>query len=347
MESKYKEDLSALIKRTKSYNNKIWKIAIDEIEKRFDDKSFKSILTYIPSARKGYVANRPYSAYLGYLYGGGNPKNKDILKLSAALEIMNTSITYIDDKIFDDDLYVGKKLSLHKRFELPLAIIASSTLRSISKSIISEIAPISTYKDIITEIDQISQEADYGQFLDVTYGHKFIATINDAVKINNLRTGQFIRRCAEIGYLFAGKSDEKERKYLYDSFKLYGRSVQDANDLDDVTFNEHSPDSYGMDIRLFKKTKPIVKAMELSNDKQLDILHKVLGNPNTNDELLLLGCKVIRDCGALEWTVQDIIKTIERAINIISDSNNLIADQIVEYFNVINHILKERYYEEN
>lgn len=333
--------IEALRKEVKIFNSNVWQQVEKEIKIRFSEEEYTNILLYIPKARIGYGANRPYSCFLGFLFGGGDPENQEIIKASAALEILNSSITYIDDKIFDDDIYVGNSLSLHRKYGIPFAIIVSSTFRSIARRLITEIAPKNTFNYILKEIDDISIEADYGQYMDIKYGQLFNATIDDAVKINDFRTGQFIRRCAEIGYLFGDKYDKTNLSLLHKSFKLYGRAVQDINDFDDVNFSEGSPGSHGMDLKLFKKTKPILKALELANSRQRKIILSVLGNPNAEDKAIIEACLVIRETGALKWAYNDINKTINEAITIIEKSRNPISKKIIDYFSIAKVVMNK------
>lgn len=336
------ERVENLRNKVKEFNNLVWDIVEEEIKSLYDDEEFINLLLYIPRSRKGFGANRPYACFLGYLFGGGKPNDKKILRVAAALEILNVSITYIDDKIFDDDTNVGNNLSLHKKYGIPYAMIVSSSLRSLSRSIITQIALENNLKKILNELDSISIEADYGQYLDVKFGNFIYAKISDAIKINDLRTGQFIRRCAEIGYLFSGKNNSNELKTLHEAFKLYGRVVQDINDFDDVNYTEGSPGSHGADLKLFKKTKPILKALELSDKYQKKIIYSILANKYAEDTAVKLACEQIRNCGALRWAHEDALNTIRRAIKLMSTSNNKVASAVIDYFSIVQVVMKQR-----
>ncbi len=337
-----KNEIEKLRQNIKEFNLKVWTVVENELSTLIKDPEFLNLLLYIPHARRGFGANRPYSCFLGFLFGEGNAENQEIIKVAAALEILNTSITYIDDKIFDDDVNVGNNPSLHKKYGLTNAIITSSSLRCIARRIISELSPKNNLESILRELDYISIEADYGQYLDVKYGNLFEASIKDAIKINDLRTGQFIRRCSEIGYLFSGGSNKLDLEYLHESFKLYGRAVQDINDFDDVNFSEGSPGSHGMDLRLFKKTKPILKALELSNTIQKKKILTVLGNPNAENGAIKNACLAIKKTGALDWSYKDINKTINKAITLIKNRQNPITPIIVDYFSIAKEVMKMR-----
>jgi len=307
-----------LAKEVEIYNNRVWQEIFTFIGRQISHPYLREIIKYIPKVRKGKAANRPFATYLGYLLGGGKKGDRDIYKVSAAMEFLNCSITYIDDKILDDDPTVGDFISLHKKYDVHMAILASSQLRTLGRKLIIETifsySNKNTIKKILQEVEMINLKADYGQYLDVTYGEVYGASINDAIKINDLRTGQFVRRSAIIGALYAD-TDSKIVDIISKAFKYYGRAVQDANDLNDVILNLHSPGSKGQDIRLFKKTKPIIKALELADQKQKGILLSTLGNKYATELEIKKVSEVIKKTGAIDWAKKDIENTINKGIN--------------------------------
>jgi geranylgeranyl pyrophosphate synthase len=127
------------------------------------------------------------------------------------------------------------------------------------------------------EFENIVREANYGQFLDVTYGSQLLRTKLDAPiasaedpceyvlsdHINELRTGQFIQRAAEFGGVFGGLDYETApHRILRSAMRLVGICVQDLNDLQDFVPVQGFPGSIGKDLLLLKKTFPVVWLIE-------------------------------------------------------------------------------------
>jgi geranylgeranyl pyrophosphate synthase len=127
------------------------------------------------------------------------------------------------------------------------------------------------------EFESIFRDANYGQFLDITYGSKPSPTCSDGSfrsaedpceellsdHINDLRTGQFVRRSAEFGCIFGGvhpHSDQLHR--LRGAMRLVGICVQDLNDLQDFVPAPDFPGSCGKDLALLKKTLPVIRLIE-------------------------------------------------------------------------------------
>lgn len=314
--------------RLKEYNEKVWDRILSFLEeksKTFEDDELLNIMVYLPKERRKKSAIRPFSAYLGYLLSDGDIDSAEIINISAGVEMLNTSITYIDDKIFDNDEKVGDILSLHKKFDINASMIASSLFRSFGREIIIDCFSSSqngmNLFQAVKILESINQNCDIGQFLDVRYGNMKEIAIENSERIpeliNDLRTGQFIRRAAELGALLAFVS-EADFGIIREAFHYFGRGVQDANDLDDICMVESAPGSKGKDAILFKKTKPILKLIQMcKSSEDRIIINRVIGNPYTTSNELMDLKRLFISSGAFEWCLKDLKETAEVAISLI------------------------------
>ncbi|MBC8459439.1 MAG: polyprenyl synthetase family protein [Deltaproteobacteria bacterium] len=299
----------------KSFLGVVWDKIIESIHDYILNPDYRDIILYAPLARRGSLANRPFTTKLGYELAGGE-NSDDIIPLAAAMEIANCSITYIEDRIIDDDEFIGRKKALHKVHGVGLALLASNGLKSIARSIIFEYeekCKRATFKKMINLFEDIFREVDLGQFLDITYGEKATATYEDARIINEMRTGEFIKKCAQMGAIYAD-ADAETFAIISKAFRIYGTAVQDKNDYNDVMGVDGAPGSYGQDIRLYKKTKPIVKALELANEEQKEVLKRIFGKKDASEDEVRKVSDIIHECGAMEFVLRDINEASGKAI---------------------------------
>jgi len=313
--------IQSLMSRVEEYNLRTMTYASGVVRKSTNDQTFLEILDYVPKARAERKANRPYALYLGYaLAQSSQSASVDLtatIPLSAAVELANCTITYIYDRIIDDDEEVSGTLSLHRKYGVSLALLAGDALTSVARKIV--LGCVADHKNalhIIEEFEQIFFDCDYGQFLDVTFGERESARQEDAETINDARTGQFIRRASEIGALYAGVDDDTHA-IIHEAFHYYGRAVQDANDLADVVPRANMPGSKYQDIYLWKKTKPLIFALEMVDKGQRADLQHVLGNPEATTDQLYDASRIVEQCGAFARAEADLETTIEKGMQVL------------------------------
>jgi len=316
-------EIARLMRRVRRYNDHVFKECLRVIAESSRHKEFRQVMEHIPRARRGQNANRPYALRLGYglgVFGKGRRSfaleriDEITVPLAAAMEMANSTITYIYDKIIDDDEKVGGQKSLHREFGNARALLAGDALTSLARTmVLDRVDGTPNACRIVRVFEAVFLDCDNGQFLDVFWGEKPSAGVAEAELINDLRTGQFVRRCAEIGALFAN-ADKRTLRIISDAFQLYGRAVQDANDYHDVNPESGGPGSSYGDLRLWKKTKPLIFALEMTKGADHRYLLTHLGCKGATTSQLH-DCSIIaKRCGALSRAKDDIRSTIAEAI---------------------------------
>lgn len=298
----------------RDFNAEVWRTVAAEIGRHAaPHKRFLELLHHVPCARTGGAANRPFSVALGYALAGGNLR-EFVLPMAAAVETANCTITYIFDKLIDDDPMVCGQTSLHRLFGSDLAVLAGEALEAVAlKTIIRHYSGHARFPTLVDLYGDIVLECDFGQYLDVTLGKEKEGSISDAIRINDARTGQFVRRAAELGVHLA-EGDAYTLTAVREAFHFYGRAVQDANDLLDV----HPVLGAGRDradVRLGKKTKPLVFALEMASPSDRKVLEDVIGNENASGAERDDASAIMDRCGAIERTRHDLDATIGMAID--------------------------------
>jgi geranylgeranyl pyrophosphate synthase len=318
-----------------------------ELLGEMDRERFVSSLRYIFDLRHGQNAARVAAAYLGYRLVHPRPEvTPALVEMAAALEIANTSITYIEDKLIDEDRenQRGKEWT-HIRYGLPLTTVINSFVHFLSRHTLHNALtlantlhdPIASDRWLRVEFEKIFRDANYGQFLDVYYGSPSLQTSIDGSfsdvedpcqevlsdHINDLRTGQFVRRSAEFGSIFAGLDPNSEQlRRLRTAMRLVGICVQDLNDLQDFIPAEGFPGSCGKDLILLKKTFPVIRLIEAAHTlSEARGLINEIREPTSDKALLLSQARdLLAHTGIFSEMSERILQRLDRARALLSTS---------------------------
>ncbi len=302
---------------------------------------FVEVVRYIFDLRHGQNAARVAATYLGYrLASPAADVTPALIEIASALEIANTSITYIEDKLIDKDLenQQGKKWT-HACHGPELATVVNSFVHFLSRKTLHNALlnwscatqDRETEYWVLEEFESIFRDANYGQFLDVIYGgHLFPTFVDGSFRsaedpceetlsdhINDLRTGQFVRRSAEFGCVFGGvPPDSDELRRLRAAMRLVGICVQDLNDLQDFVPMDDFPGSCGKDLLLLKKTFPVIRLIERSGSipEANELIDEIRHRPANQATMFQ-----VRDLLAREGIFSELANRTLRRLNVAHD----------------------------
>ncbi len=198
---------------------------------------------------------RPGICILSFLASGGVDSEKAI-KMAAAFELIH-SATLIHDDINDDSQLRRGRMTAHRKFTVPKAIIAGDYLfvqgfrlgGTMDEAIVNSIA------------DACNAMAE-GEFIQSDHERKAGTPIDVYRKIIEGKTAMPIAAGARVGaYLADGDS------YIIEALGEYGLNIglafQIADDILDVEGEEESTGKApGIDIHEGKPTLPLIMAME-------------------------------------------------------------------------------------
>jgi geranylgeranyl pyrophosphate synthase len=325
-----------------------------------EQNRFASVLRYIFDLRNGQNAARVSATYLGFRVAAPSiHATPTLVELAAAIEIANTSITYIEDKVIDDDRtdQRGREWT-HAHYGLGVSTILNSfvhflsrrTLHNAIRAWTSESAPTRETLDwFLDEFENIFRDANYGQFLDVSYGSQLLRTKLDepvislddpcdyvlSDHINELRTGQFVQRAAEFGAVLGGLAHNSEsHRVLRCAMRLAGICVQDLNDLQDFVPAEGFPGSIGKDLLLLKKTFPVIWLIENAPTlPQAEALFSSIQDPTIDrGDLIHRATELLVVHGVFDMAARRIASRLDRATELLASSFPNSANVVEEFF---------------
>ena len=320
----------------------------------------KRLLEFIEKEIKNIVPQKTpeqlYAAYSYVMSGGGKRIRPLLTMLSAAslngnpdsaimaglaIEILH-NFTLVHDDIMDNSSIRRGRQTVHLKWNEETAILtgdmmvgwAYSTLLSTKNEHIDELI-----KELTTALIEVCE----GQQLDMEFNQRNDITLNDYIKMIELKTSALLRCCTRMGAII-GNCNEIQYKNL-DEFALnFGIAFQIQDDILDMTANQLKfGKKIGQDIIEGKKSFTILKAAELANqDEDKLLIQKYMASKNGLSEKYIPEFKKLFDKLNIFNIGQNITDIyINRALNYIKDLPNEDYKNMLKVF--INSLNKRVY----
>ncbi|GIU72203.1 MAG: serralysin [Candidatus Nitrosocaldaceae archaeon] len=315
----------------------------------------KVVDDYIVNNIKG-EPEQLYKASLHYIINGGkrlrpfltiksanifNGKLDITLPIASAIEITH-NFTLIHDDIMDNDEERHGVPTVHKAYDLPLAILAGDLLIVKAFHFITNNAILAGLdRDIAIEISKKLAEScvdvSEGQVLDITFAkNKDFPSIDEYIHMIKKKTGALFKVACEIGALSANASD-KDVKNLADYGMNIGIAFQLVDDLIGVAGDpSKTKKPVGNDIREGKKTLPILLAMNKDKSIKEEIL-TVFGNKDAFNGSIKHVVELITNAGIDDEVRKEAKSYVKKALDNIKEyqgpdahSLRVLAEFVVE-----------------
>ena len=205
---------------------------------------------------------RPIIVHLSGRHFKSDPD--DIMKISMAIELLHC-FTLIHDDIMDSDDKRRNMPALHKKYDVPAAILAGDGIFAISQLILLSVDHNSNllfqkYNEMVLEICE-------GQAMDKQYEIEDQLDIDDYIKMVKKKTGALLGSCLCLPAIIKNKN-EKNLELLYNIGKNLGVAFQIQDDLFEIFGDEKvMGKSLGSDIASNKKTPLAILAKNLDTKK--------------------------------------------------------------------------------
>lgn len=286
-----------------------------EIKKFFEEKEKKAskidkFAKEVIILLKKYTLNggkRLRASFLYYGYKCFSSNEKDLIKASIAMELIQ-SYLLIHDDIIDNDDYRRGKPAFHVQTKKiskdgkGLAIIAGDICFSLANELISS----TSFKDskkikALKFMNRMNKWVCYGQVLDLISNNNKNHQLKDTNKINILKTAMYTTYGPLVlGAILAGANDKKIKQLEKYALPL-GEAFQIQDDILGMFGNEKKIGKpIGSDIKEGKKTLLYLKAIEFSKEKDKTYLKKQLGRKQTKTSINKIR-KIITKCGSLNY----------------------------------------------
>ncbi len=193
------------------------------------------------------------------------------------------NFTLVHDDIMDQAPVRRSFVTVHNKWNTDQAILSGDVMAFMTNDCFLHTPPELLPK-VMRTFNKAAIEVCIGQQLDMDYEKASIVTIEEYLRMIELKTAVLIAASAKIGALFGG-ADEKDTELLYDFGRNLGLAFQIQDDLLDVYGDSRKfGKAPGGDIVANKKTFLYVKALEVATALQRNHLKEVYSSKEMDAE---------------------------------------------------------------
>ncbi|MFL2989715.1 MAG: polyprenyl synthetase family protein [Candidatus Neomarinimicrobiota bacterium] len=217
-----------------------------------------------------------YRPIIVHLVGRSFKSDPDeLMKISLGIELLH-NFTLIHDDIMDSDETRRNIPTLHKKFDVPSAILAGDGIFTISQLILISLEQCST--KLLQKYNEVVLEICEGQALDKEFEDQGDIELDAYIDMVKKKTGALLGACLCLPAIMQGESSEKVEK-LYDVGKCLGVAFQLQDDFIEIFGDEKViGKSLGSDISANKKTAIALIAKKINSNGWNNLVSEFDGN---------------------------------------------------------------------
>lgn len=236
------------------------------------------------------------------------------LSVATAIEFLH-NFTLIHDDIMDQDMYRRGVKTTHILYGVSTAILAGDYLYSLVFSLVSNYYKGDEARMLTQLLAHASENICIGQAMDIE-PEKYIANVDDYIKMVYLKTASLIEASTASGSVVAGYPD------LLDRFRELGRSIGIAFQVaDDILGLVGDPSKTGKpvgnDIRNGKRTLPTLYILDKLDKDEYKFFMSVFGSGDADDASVREAIKIIERYGGIEYARKFMKRYSDMALNTI------------------------------
>ena len=255
---------------------------------------------------------RPYMVIRSCQILGG--KSSDAMISASAVEMVH-NFTLVHDDIMDNDEMRHGVPTVHKKFGMPIAILAGDVLFSKAFQIISESKLSSNATThLISRLAKACVDVCEGQLLDIKMAdEKKIPTQAEYITMIGKKTAALFDVSCAMGAICA-TNRPKDISNLSAFGRNLGIAFQITDDLIGVMGDPKiTKKPVGNDLREGKKSLPILMAIKLAKGNEKKIILKAFGNSKISRNDLNKAVEVIRSLGIEDKVRNEALKYAEKS----------------------------------
>ncbi len=255
---------------------------------------------------------RPYMVIRSCQILGGKVSNA--MPAASAVEMIH-NFTLVHDDIMDNDEMRHGVPTVHKKFGMPIAILAGDVLFSKAYQVITDSKlPANATTQLVSRLAKACIGVCEGQLLDVKMAEeRKIPTQAEYISMIGKKTAALFDVSCAMGAICA-TNKAKDVSNLSAFGKNLGIAFQITDDLIGVMGDPKvTKKPVGNDLREGKKSLPILMAIKLAKGKDKKIILKAFGNSKVAKKDLNKAVDVIRSLGIEENVRNQALKYAEKA----------------------------------
>jgi geranylgeranyl pyrophosphate synthase len=261
-----------------------------------------------------------YPYIFRYSFSGENNDFNKILKLSAAIHLLQAS-TFVIDDILDSSKKRYHLSTVQHKYGIKYAIILGELLQLVaSKVIISEISQFKSpnQSKLNYNFNELILNVYIGQYFDLCYSGSYDITMKEYLDMIGKTTGSFLSILAECGAML-GNRDKNEVQCLAKFGYHYGIALQICDDIFDLTLKKGiSGKDLGQDIKNRRMRLPYIFALEYAYKKLEKKLRKLSKDERGIKKNYKKIIKCIKDVGSLKECEKIVQEYVNKSISYLS-----------------------------
>jgi len=279
---------------------------------------------------------RPFMVMKSCEILGGKPK--DAMPSACAVEMIH-NFTLVHDDIMDNDEMRHGVPTVHKKFGIPIAILAGDVLFSKAYQILTNSnLPSKATNELVSRLAKACVDVCEGQLLDIKMAEtKKIPSQANYIKMIEKKTSSLFDVSCSMGAICA-KAKQKDITKLSAFGRNLGIAFQITDDLIGVLGDPRmTKKPVGNDLREGKKSLPIVLAITKSKGKDKKIILKTFGNAKATKRDIEKAVESIRALGIEKIVRKQALLYSEKAQKSL---NNYSGSAKTELLNLLNFVVK-------
>ena len=236
---------------------------------------------------------RPYMVMKSCEMLGG--KTKNAINAASAIEMVH-NFTLVHDDIMDNDEMRHGVTTVHKKFGMPIAILAGDVLFSKAYQVVSSTSlSSSSVIELVSRLAKSCVDVCEGQLLDISMANnEKIPSQSQYIKMIEKKTAALFEVSCAMGAICAN-AKRKDVSNLSSFGKNLGIAFQITDDLIGVLGDSKvTKKPVGNDLREGKKSLPILLAINHANGENKEIILKAFGNSFATQDDIEKALKIIR-----------------------------------------------------
>ena len=265
-------------------------------------------------------------------------KLKDAMPAASAVEMIH-NFTLVHDDIMDNDEMRHGVPTVHKKFGIPIAILAGDVLFSKAYQILSTSnLPSKASNELVSRLAKACVDVCEGQLLDIKMAEsKKIPSQANYIKMIEKKTSSLFDVSCSMGAICA-KAKQKDITKLSAFGRNLGIAFQITDDLIGVLGDPRmTKKPVGNDLREGKKSLPIVLAITKSKGNDKKIILKTFGNAKATKRDIEKAVESIRALGIEKIVRKQALHYSEKAQKSL---NNYSGSAKTELLNLLNFVVK-------
>ena len=277
---------------------------------------------------------RPYMVIKSCQILGG--RSSRATPAASAVEMVH-NFTLVHDDIMDNDEMRHGVPTVHKKFGMPVAILAGDVLFSKAFQIISNSKLTgNAMTNLISQLAQGCVDVCEGQLLDIKMAdEKRIPSQSEYIEMIGKKTAALFDVSCTMGAICATNKTQ-DIKNLSAFGKNLGIAFQITDDLIGVMGDPKiTKKPVGNDLREGKKSLPILMAIKLARGQNKKTILRSFGNQKASKSELKKAVDVIRTLGIEENVRKQALQYAERAEKSLSKYSGSAKNELIELLDFV------------